>query len=92
MVYGTDCWERVYTNWRQGNVVMTQTICNQLGYGLDWWTSSGRLYGVEGESLLPNDQVWLLLTNFVAPGTTNMNFIVPFGQPIRMFRLNVSKP
>ncbi len=91
IVYGTDCWQRVVTNYKQGGLVVTQTLCNELGYGLNWLTSSGRLYGVAGELLLPHDQVWLLLTNYVAPGT-NLSFILPRDQRIRIFRLNVSKP
>jgi len=91
MVYGTDCWERVYTNWRQGNVVMTQTICNELGYALNWQASSGRLYGIEGESRLPHSQVWLSLTNYMSPGVTNAVYFIPLDQQIRMLRLKVGK-
>ena len=72
--------------------MVTQKVCNELGYGINWSVVSGRIYQVETETLLTHDQSWQLLTNFTAGESTNYFLLINADDPLRMYRLNVKRP
>lgn len=92
--YGTNCWDEVYTvtNEIEEVQVVTQVVCEALGYVLEWQTSSGRVYEVEASANLPQNQTWVVLTNFTATTTTNESLFVPFDAWLDFFRLRVIRP
>lgn len=92
--YGTNCWDEVYsiTNIDLTVDVVTQEVCEVLGYTLEWQTSSGRVYDVETAPDLSDVQTWTVLTNFTATAKTNKSFFLPLDAWRDYFRVRVTRP